>query len=299
MLLGVELEVQADTASNAENFIRKMNVHFGYLVRGFEEDSSLNETDYGIEMITQAASLPRLASAFAGMPQVSGITSHDTGTCGLHVHVSRRCLGGQTHELRLHDAMNSPLMQEFLDAIARRPSSRYAMRGDMDDAYPVVGLRDYRNTRLHPQGRDMGAVARQCIVFLRGGYSVRNELTGPCDHNAVDFTHRDTVEFRLFRGTTRPETIVSTLEFVVAFVSWTRPGSNEHGSVLRPIWDPHDFVSYINMPHMSAETKHLRRYIEEQWPDGKPRVARKIKDGVIVVNKKERRKARALEASCA
>lgn len=310
LLLGVELEVQPVTIPAGKEFVKRMRDHFGDLLRGFEQDRSLNEhgCEPGIEMITQAASLPALASRFMTMPHVEKIRSHDTGTCGLHVHASREAFGGQTHYLRLTDAVNSPLMQEFLDAVSRRPASFYCRRGvDLMreiDMYANVLIRGVglRNTRILPWSistLEPGRTSRDLILGGRYQHLVSsNALTGDMDHCAVDFSHDNTVEFRMFRGTTRPETIVATLEFVVAMISWTRPGNNEHGSVLRPIWDPHDFVEYINRPHMSAETKHLRRYIAEQWPDGRPRVARKIKDGVVVVDKKARRKEREV-SQCA
>ena len=124
--LGVEIEGYAKRGQGAQSFIDKVAAAPGFadMIRGFEQDSSLSEApDDAFEMITQAASLPRLREYFiTQFPRNTGARSHQTTTCGLHVHVTRNIMS-TAHQLRLVRFMASPAMQDFLTKVARRPAS--------------------------------------------------------------------------------------------------------------------------------------------------------------------------------
>lgn len=96
--LGFELEVDCDDGSN-NNYVACNLAEACGLEKSqvrFARDGSLNE---GFEIITQ----PHTIRAFWACTkswekmlkylQSNGYTSHDAGTCGLHIHISRQLLG--------------------------------------------------------------------------------------------------------------------------------------------------------------------------------------------------------------
>ena len=104
----------------------------------------------------------------------AGCKSHDTTTCGLHVHVSRSFFTmSETVKLGLFVYFNKSRLETF----ARRTETSYAkfkpvLRSDLKAA----------------------------------GHSDRR-------YEAINFENARTIEFRLFKGTLNFETFMATLEF--------------------------------------------------------------------------------------
>ena len=127
--------------------------------------------------------------------KAEGMRSHDTDTCGLHVHVSRDFFGKsgtsqELTELKLIETVDR-LFEPFV-LFSRRK------RHNINRWAPKC------NT---PQSDD-GWVKKAKIV---SDYAKRDR------YHAVNITNRSTIEFRLFRGTLKVETILATLQFISGF----------------------------------------------------------------------------------
>lgn len=122
---GVELEVESvdgDRVENAKAIHERVNTPSRKLF--FESDGSLT---YGFEMITQPMSLPAHRELFKFLEDKSltkNLKSHNTTTCGLHVHVSR---AGMTDLQigKIVSFVNDPKNEWFIRGIARRYASGF------------------------------------------------------------------------------------------------------------------------------------------------------------------------------
>jgi hypothetical protein len=100
--LGVELEV--DNGDNAQECAKRVLLHVGSNHVWCKLDGSLNK---GVELVTHPATLEYMLAhkerygQLLDIPRVMGFTSHDAGTCGLHVHVDRKWFDGDTERARL------------------------------------------------------------------------------------------------------------------------------------------------------------------------------------------------------
>lgn len=123
-----------------------------------------------------------------------GFTSHDAGTCGLHVHVNRDFFGNTQTEIDLNIAKAVLLVNRFWEShmipFSRRTEEQLnhwaskneiALEDDDNDATLANKARDLRN-----KGR----------------------------YYAVNLRNDNTIEFRLFRGTLKASTFNATLQFV-------------------------------------------------------------------------------------
>jgi hypothetical protein len=219
-MFGVELEVEVLDTLNRETVATRLHraINEGEFGRNvfFENDGSLN---YGVEIITQPRSLPaqRELFRFLQTPEtVAGLRSHSTGTCGLHVHVSRTGLTNlqlARAVLFINDANNEP----FIHALARRYNTGYC--------------------RVYPKQLD--------------------EAHLPGDrYESVNLTRRDTVEFRLFRGSLRYEAVVAAIEFCHALLEFcANPDLTVEG--LRWL----NFLAWCS-DNLASETTVLREYVQ-------------------------------------
>lgn len=184
--LGVELEVECEDGNRKGNaqLIKDYVEDQGHRVF-FERDGSLSN---GFEMITDPMSLPAHRDLFSFLTQKSltrNLRSHNTGTCGLHVHVSR---SGLT-DLQIQKVVafvNSPDNEWFIRALARRYSSGF------------------------------------CVVKSdkKIGKSIH---IGIDRYEAVNLTNRRTIEFRIFKGSLRYEAVIAAIEFCHAILEFCKP----------------------------------------------------------------------------
>lgn len=184
--LGVELEVECvDGGRAAQAEMIKDYVEDNGHRLFFERDGSLS---CGFEMITDPMSLPAHRDLFSFLKQKSltrNIRSHNTSTCGLHVHVSR---SGLT-DLQIQKVVafvNSPENEWFIRALARRYSSGFcAIKSDKKIGKSIhIGLDRYE---------------------------------------AVNLTNRRTIEFRIFRGSLKYEAVIAAIEFCHAILEFCKP----------------------------------------------------------------------------
>lgn len=179
--LGVELEMECtDGVGQVIDALAPYRNDGSGEVWYYKSDGSLS--DDGVELVTHPATLAyhALEINWKGALEAaakSGARSHDTDTCGLHVHVSRAPFP-QAALIKLAAFVHAHPQE--LGKLARRRSSRWA-------SY---------------DGSPRGA---------------KGKVTYPSDrYVAINFCNRDTVELRIFKGTLKPATFKATIELAHA-----------------------------------------------------------------------------------
>jgi len=181
--LGVELEVECGSRNPGEvaDAIHE-RINGGEFGRSifFENDGSLSN---GFEIISQPVSLPALREVFGFLRSselLSGVRSHRTTTCGLHVHVSRSGLSNVTIA-RAVTFVNDPQNDAFITALARRYNTTYCKVAEknIEDAH-LAGDR----------------------------------------YEAINLTGNATIEFRVFRGSLKYEAVIAAVEFCHALLEF-------------------------------------------------------------------------------
>lgn len=189
---GVELEVDAvssycnDNDEIALDIASIMPNDFIY----FENDGSLDE---GFENITQPATLAYHNSIKSQYKKMfkrivhSGLRSHQTRTCGMHVHFNRNFFDSENEELYVARLLY--LVENFWDKMVifsrRRPSEldRWCKHYDSD----------------------VNHIAK---LWKDGDISCHEDR-----YHAVNLMNDNTIEFRIFRGTLKWNTYIATLQF--------------------------------------------------------------------------------------
>lgn len=173
----------------------------------FNRDGSLEEN--GFEIITHPATIDYHLQEFPWQ-EISDIAnkyqyrSHDTKTCGLHVHVSRAGFGTSYSEQELTIAkailLIDRLWEDFV-LFSRRDLHKleeWAKKPDCD---------------MIPEDGEMQIIRKSKRV---------NRYT------AVNLNNGNTVEFRLFRGTLKVDTIKATLQMLELLINFCRRTPLEH-----------------------------------------------------------------------
>lgn len=185
--LGFELEAGGVSISERNDIAE--TISDGEETFYLKEDGSI--PDYGFELVSHPITLKRHKELDweITLKEMSngGMKSHDLGEsgCGLHVHVSRNYL--TSYKWLLIDWFISKYQDKF-ELIARRKETHWA-RFKKSNGLPVKDV----------YGKSSGT-----------------------RYQAVNFENRNTVEFRLFRGTLNFSTFMATLEIVDALVHWAR-----------------------------------------------------------------------------
>lgn len=193
---GVELEVEAtgDRDAAADKIDAWVNGQANTItadghsdrVLYFEEDGSLDD---GFEMISAPMGLDdhsRLWKTVLTPSLTKGLKSHDTITCGLHVHVSRTTLS-DLQISKIVCFVNDPDNRRLIESVARRYDSGYC----------------------HVSEKKLGTAHRD-----NGNR-----------YQAVNLCNSRTIEFRIFKGTLRYGSVMAALELCNAIVSFCDSGS--------------------------------------------------------------------------
>ena len=182
--LGVELEVEVPRQHSRGELADDV----GSAMSGFAYLKSDGSLTNGFEIVTHPASLdvhkeewPRL---FYSKSFVKKLRSWDPGTCGLHVHISRRPISKLT-QAKMVAFCNLAENRPWLIQLAGRESAQYA-----------------KFKTVYELGR-----------AIRGS-DERYEV--------LNVNNRETLEFRLFKGSLRPERLWRALEFAHSLVYFCR-----------------------------------------------------------------------------
>lgn len=231
---GVELEVDGagKDSDNADEILAIANKDGEHIyVKG---DGSLDD---GFEIVTHPMSLNYhkdfcwkeiMAKAIS-----LGYRSHQTSTCGLHVHVNRSCFGDTQEEQEL-------VISHILFFVEKHWAEllKFSRRSE----YSInrwAGRYGYEKT-----GQEILDKAKKGNL---GRYA------------AVNLMNYATVEFRLFRGSLKYTTLIAALELVDKICDVAMNMTEEEISKLS--WS--EFVSSVEAPELIQYLKERRLYINE------------------------------------
>lgn len=233
---GVELELDegGEDSCNARSLLETANCEEDYLY--IKHDGSLND---GLELVTHPMSLDyqihRLPWGALCQKAVSqGYLSHRSGTCGLHVHISRAAFGSTE---RAQDA-----------AIAR---VLYFFEKHWEEL-----LKFSRRTRSQlERWADRYGYKEQPMEIL--DYAKKGYHSGR--YTCINLQNADTVEFRMFRGTLKPNTIFATLQLLDRICDVAISMSDQE--VRSIAWT--SFVEGCHAPELVQYLKERRLYVNE------------------------------------
>ena len=231
---GVELEIDGagKDSDNADELLAvgNRNDEFIYI----KSDGSLDD---GMEIVSHPASLDYhkqyqwdeiMKKAIS-----LGYRSHQTSTCGLHVHVNRDCLGDSREE---QDEVISRILyfveHHWNELLKFSRRSEYAMNR-------WASRYGYENS------------ARAILDKAKKGNNGR--------YAAVNLMNYSTIEFRLFRGTLKLNTFMATLELIDAIIDVALNYSED--GLHKLSWS--EFVATLSEPELIAYLKEKRLYIND------------------------------------
>lgn len=225
--LGIELEVDKagkndDNAKMVIDILGANNVyckHDGSLDNGFEIVTHPCTLDYHLNMNYQ-----ELFEKLIGL----NYRSHDTVTCGLHIHFNKNYFGESKTIQDLCITKLLYLFEKYWDNIAkfsRRDNNKYASRYGMekdDSMFEVL----YK--------------AKAAKESYNGKY------------RSINLKNENTVEIRVFKGTLKYNTFIATLQFVNKLVMMCRESDLEEIQLIT--WK--DIIKDAD--------KDLKQYLEER-----------------------------------
>lgn len=239
-VIGIELEVEVsrdfsttDRAGYIDRLINQPHwLQMGSRYAWFERDGSLER---GFEVVTAAGPLEmhrqHMAAFLNDAGAVEGLSSHDTTTCGLHVHVDRAGLSQLTVG-KVCVFVNAESNRELVTAVARRGANTYSK---------------FVDKRL-ADGKHMS----------------------PSRYEAVN-VGAVTLEFRIFKGSLKFEAVMAAAEFArsvvlfcttasaaeltsKAFLAWCdRPEHSDETKYLR---------AYLKERGYDVKSKPARQHVE-------------------------------------
>ena len=167
-----------------------------------KRDASLH---YGFEIVSHPATLASHMydahwSGIVNKCVKHGLRSHDTTTCGLHLHVGRKQLGNTDEE-------RDEVVRKVKVLVYRhwREVVRFSRRTiDRMNMWSSRELSDYFLSNL-AEATDPAAYASRHIETS----NTHNDR-----YIAVNCENRATIEFRVFRGTLKRDTLMASMQFV-------------------------------------------------------------------------------------
>jgi hypothetical protein len=179
-----------------------------------KHDGSLSED--GFEIVTHPATLEHHMHTMPWRDIIRvardyNYTSHDAGTCGLHIHASRSLFGATRAEQDLNIAKCILLIdfwwEQYIVPFSRRNYNQLNEWAKKPNAYITASDSEY----------DAICKAKQTSEYDR--------------YKAVNLKNRHTVEFRFFRGTLRQDTIIASIQFIDTLIKYVS------GVQLADLWD--------------------------------------------------------------
>ena len=249
LYFGTETEVEnkRNTISNNEmaKMIRKELRHLDLV---FETDGSLHN---GFEIITQPMTMAYIKEhkqdfeKMFKMLSTNGFASHDTSTCGLHVHFSRNYFADNEDKYLQKLTLFFETFKSELQTFSRRTSFNWCSfisdNTSIDKRYlkSSVILKDYAKDHT--------------------GHSV-----------AINLQNTNTIEIRIFKGTLRFETYMASVELVNNLVMSVKNKKTRKISFDNVVnsYETDYIVDYCNDKHiynsmfLNDETKNVFKELE-------------------------------------
>lgn len=259
-LLGMELEVEVpedgddgdypDTTTLAVQILKATQAHIKNYVK-CEYDGSL---DRGFEMITGYTGLDvhkEMLDVMASTDAWRDLRSHDTSTCGLHVHLDRKDMT-PLHVMKLQAFVNSACNQPLFQCVGRRYNTSYA-RFHTNHNWTAETTRAFME-RIKNQASRRGITIQQALKSPQTDAADVVRLIQDQRYSALNWQPEYTVEFRMFRGTTRVSTIMACLELAYACWQFARVAKLNELDIAH-------FMQFITAPSNRCDTKHLRAFL--------------------------------------
>ena len=236
LFMGVELEVDEggkdnDNAGTLKEIANSSNNHIyiksdGSLDDGFEIVSHPMTLAYHMYHMDWEDVLKEAVSM--------GYRSHQTSTCGLHVHVNRNAFGSNQAE-----------QEEVIAKIL------YFVEAHWNELFRFSRRSHYNMDRWAAR-YGFEKTGRKILEKAKGSYTSR--------YVAVNLKNYYTIEFRLFRGTLKYNTFIATLQMVQKICDVALSMSQEELENLS--WS--EFVSNITEPQLIQYLKERRLYVNEK-----------------------------------
>lgn len=234
---GVELEIDGggEDDDKADRIIEIANMN-GLEHIYCKHDGSLND---GFEIVTHPMTLKYHQQEMPWKPVLTeairmGYTSHQAGTCGLHVHVNRDSFGKTEAEQEACIARILYFFERHWEELlkfsrrSQRQLERWATRYGYEE-----------------QPQEILDHAK------KGGGGGR--------YSSVNLLNEDTIEFRIFRGTLKYNTLIATLQLVERICSVATVMSDDQLKDMP--WTT--FVVGCTAPELVQYLKERRLYVNE------------------------------------
>ena len=232
---GIELEI--DEAGKDDDYAEELldiaNIHEDLLY--IKTDGSLDD---GMELVSHPCTLDYHCNEFPWEDILhcavrQGYRSHQTSTCGLHVHVNRNAFGDNQAE------------QE--DVISR---ILFFVEKHWNELFTFSRRSSYNMSRWSAR-----------FGFEKTGKQILEKAKSGCNgrYVAVNLSNYHTIEFRLFRGTLKYNTFIATLQMVNHICDAAISLSEEGIDAMS--WS--EFVSSIREPELIQYLKERRLYVNE------------------------------------
>ncbi len=237
---GVELEIDGagKDSDNADEILSIANKDEEHIyIKG---DGSLDD---GMELVTHPMSLDYHKQfrweEIMKKAIYLGYRSHQTSTCGLHVHVNRDCLGDNREE-----------QDETISKIL------YFVEHHWNELLKFSRRSEYAMNRWAAR-YGFEKTGREILDKAKKGNNGR--------YAAVNLMNYATIEFRMFRGTLKYNTFIAVLELVNAIIDAAI--NNTDDSLSKLSWL--DFVSNITEPELIQYLKERKLYVNDDITEDK------------------------------
>lgn len=200
--------------------------HDGSLQDGFEIVTHPMTLDFHLNEMPWAALLQRAVSL--------GYQSHQAGTCGLHVHVNRTTFGATEAQQDACIARVLYFFEKHWDELLK--FSRRTSR-QLEQWAARYGYKDQ---------------PREILDHAKKGYHNGR-------YSCVNLQNWNTIEFRIFRGTLKQNTLIATLQLVNWICDMAISFSDEEIKAMP--WTT--FVSGCQSPELVQYLKERRLYVNE------------------------------------
>ena len=232
---GVELEVD-DGGKDNDNAYRLKNIGNAQLETIYiKSDGSLDD---GFEIVSHPMTLDYHTEEmnWKGIFQEAvsmGYRSHQTSTCGLHVHVNRNAFGDNQTE-----------QEEVISRIL------FFVEKHWNELFTFSRRSSYNMSRWSAR-----------FGFEKTGKQILEKAKNGCNgrYVAINLNNYHTIEFRLFRGTLKYNTFIATLQMVNHICDVAISFSEEGIDAMS--WS--EFVSSIEEPELIQYLKERRLYVNE------------------------------------
>lgn len=265
LYFGFELEINKSNErynyseshhTDAIFYIRK---NFKHLKLNFEQDGSIGD---GFEIISQPMTYKYLKAHQEDFKKIlsylseHGYRSHNSGKCGLHVHISRDFLGNNSTEVEQVVNKITLFVETYYNNM-----SLFARRGNCDYCNYITPLyKTYFDQNVLPT--DDYLKSTEILKDLKE--KTRPYATsGHSRYFVVNTTNPNTIEYRMFKGTLKYETFMATLEFVNNLTNVCKENMVSKISWNKVINYSGDFIKEYNEGLGIIGDAYLRDYTEQ------------------------------------